>query len=393
MSTVGTRAATGPRNVVQCRTSSERARRREADRIPERRRGRRSTRGRPAERRGARARAPVDREVRRGARARAVPSRRGSARAARCRPRPHHGSSRAAARTSVLRRVVHHQLERLLEVAPLDSVVLGVERRLPVGRRVRDERVDGDRLDARRVARADGRRVVEQRVRERDRQRPHLRPRGPFPRGARAAPRPAASRPARARPPRGSSSRAAREHGAGRGAPVRGARRRRSPGHLSRPRLLVPAQEDLADGAPRERLHVLEAERDEPSRSARARSMAAANAAGSSGSARTAASPARLVQRLVRGDDDGDAARHRLDHGNPEALEARRVRDDGGAAVEARELLVRDEPEPPDPRPVEERLLAPTLGRRRRRARGRRRAGGAPRRAPAGSSAARASRR
>ena len=70
----------------------------------------------------------------------------------------------------------------------------------------------------------------------------------------------------------------------------------------------------------------------------------------------------RLVERGVRRDYDRDAARHRLDHRDAEALEARRVRDDGRATIETRELGVGDIAEPPDPRPVEERLLAPALG-------------------------------
>jgi hypothetical protein len=53
--------------------------------------------------------------------------------------------------------------------------VLGVERRLPAIRCIRDERVDGDALDSRRIPRPDRRRIVEERVRERDRELPDLR--------------------------------------------------------------------------------------------------------------------------------------------------------------------------------------------------------------------------
>ena len=68
---------------------------------------------------------------------------------------------------------------------------------------------------------------------------------------------------------------------------------------------------------------------------------------------------ARLVQRLVRGRRHRDAARHRLEHGNPEALEARRVDEDRRAAVEARELAIVDVAEPDHAGPVEPRLRAP----------------------------------
>ncbi len=69
----------------------------------------------------------------------------------------------------------------------------------------------------------------------------------------------------------------------------------------------------------------------------------------------------RLVHRRVRRRHDRRPARHRLDDRHPEALEARRVDGDGGAAVEAGQLLVGDEAEPTHPRVVELRLLAPAL--------------------------------
>src|SRR6185437_10290635 len=46
---------------------------------------------------------------------------------------------------------------------------------------------------------------------------------------------------------------------------------------------------------------------------------------------------------------DCGAARHRLQHRNPETLVDRRVRDTARAAIEAGELLVRDAAEPADP--------------------------------------------
>ena len=70
---------------------------------------------------------------------------------------------------------------------------------------------------------------------------------------------------------------------------------------------------------------------------------------------------AGLVHRLVRRADDRRAARHRLDHRQPEALEARRVGEHRGAAVQARQLVVVHVAEPDDARPVERRLLAPTF--------------------------------
>src|SRR5581483_1982241 len=51
---------------------------------------------------------------------------------------------------------------------------------------------------------------------------------------------------------------------------------------------------------------------------------------------------ARLVERAVRGRDDGHAARHRLDDRHAEALEARRVDEDLGSPVELREPVVLD---------------------------------------------------
>ena len=69
---------------------------------------------------------------------------------------------------------------------------------------------------------------------------------------------------------------------------------------------------------------------------------------------------ARLVERLVRRRRHGHAGRHRLEHGDPEALEARRIDEDGGAAVEARKLVVVDVAEPDDAGPVEARLRPPT---------------------------------
>jgi hypothetical protein len=70
---------------------------------------------------------------------------------------------------------------------------------------------------------------------------------------------------------------------------------------------------------------------------------------------------AGFVHRLVRRADDRGAARHRLDHRQPEALEARRVGEHRGSAVQARKLVVVHVPEPDDVRPVERRLLAPTF--------------------------------
>ena len=46
-----------------------------------------------------------------------------------------------------------------------------------------------------------------------------------------------------------------------------------------------------------------------------------------------------LAQRRLGGGDDGRAARHRLEHGQAEPLEARRQDERGRAAVELGELL------------------------------------------------------
>ena len=92
-----------------------------------------------------------------------------------------------------------------------------------------------------------------------------------------------------------------------------------------RARLLVCAQERLADHPPRKALHVLEPERDQPLALASARSIAAANAAGSSGSARTAASPLASSSDWCAETTTGHAAGHRLDHRDPEALEPRGI--------------------------------------------------------------------
>ena len=70
---------------------------------------------------------------------------------------------------------------------------------------------------------------------------------------------------------------------------------------------------------------------------------------------------ARLVERRVRRRDNGNTAGHRLDHRNPESLEAGGVDNNGSTAVEPRQLLVRNVPEPPNSRVVEQRLLAPAL--------------------------------
>src|SRR5207244_1164437 len=51
---------------------------------------------------------------------------------------------------------------------------------------------------------------------------------------------------------------------------------------------------------------------------------------------------ARLVERRVRRRHDRRAARGCLEHGYPEALEPRRIDEDGGAAIQARELCVGD---------------------------------------------------
>ena len=66
-----------------------------------------------------------------------------------------------------------------------------------------------------------------------------------------------------------------------------------------------------------------------------------------------------LVHGRMRRGDDRRAAGHRLGDRHPEPLEPRGIDDGGGAAVERRELVVADPPEPRDSRPVELRLLAP----------------------------------
>ena len=129
----------------------------------------------------------------------------------------------------------------------------------------------------------------------------------------------------------------------------------------SHARLLVRAQEGLPDRAPAEAASVLETGGAKPLAVGSARSIAAAIAAGSSGSARTAASPLASSSDGCDGHDDGAAGRHRLQHRDPEALEARRVDRRRRAAVEARELGVRHEPEPADPVAGELGLLAPAL--------------------------------
>ena len=58
---------------------------------------------------------------------------------------------------------------------------------------------------------------------------------------------------------------------------------------------------------------------------------------------------AGLVQGRVGGDDARHAARHRLHHGHAEALEARRVDEHVGAAVQPRQLAVRDVAEREEP--------------------------------------------
>ena len=59
----------------------------------------------------------------------------------------HHGATAASAQR-LAGCFVHHQLDRFIEAAPAVDVVLGVQRRLPAGRGVRDERMDGHGLDA-----------------------------------------------------------------------------------------------------------------------------------------------------------------------------------------------------------------------------------------------------
>src|SRR5216684_8245473 len=52
--------------------------------------------------------------------------------------------------------------------------------------------------------------------------------------------------------------------------------------------------------------------------------------------------PTGLVQRGVGGDHAGNAARHRLDDRDPEALESRRIREDLRTTIESGKLLVGD---------------------------------------------------
>ena len=97
------------------------------------------------------------------------------------------------------------------------------------------------------------------------------------------------------------------------------------------------------------------------SRRAIASSMAAAIAAGIVGIGPHGSFAARLVDRRVRGRHDRAPTGHGFQNRDPEALEARRVHGDCGAAVEARELVVRHEAEAAHARAVEQRLLAPPL--------------------------------
>jgi len=69
----------------------------------------------------------------------------------------------------------------------------------------------------------------------------------------------------------------------------------------------------------------------------------------------------RLVHGGVGRGDDRRPARHRFDDRHPEPLEPRGVDGDRRAAVEARELLVGDEPEPAHARIVECWLLTPAF--------------------------------
>src|SRR5581483_7359839 len=58
--------------------------------------------------------------------------------------------------------------------------------------------------------------------------------------------------------------------------------------------------------------------------------------------------PGDLFGRAATRGDDRDAAGHRLEHGNAEALVERGIDEAAGAAVEARELVVADPAEPAD---------------------------------------------
>ena len=104
---------------------------------------------------------------------------------------------------------------------------------------------------------------------------------------------------------------------------------RRYPSRKSSP---VRAQENVAACAsPRAR---------SSSRRASASRIAAANASGALRVGADRRVAAGLVERRVRRGDDRRAGRHRLGDRHPEALEARRVDDGRGAAVEARQLVV-----------------------------------------------------
>ena len=113
----------------------------------------------------------------------------------------------------------------------------------------------------------------------------------------------------------------------------------------------------------------------------------------SSGSARTAASPHASSSDGVRGRDDRHAARHRLEHGNPEALEARRIDEDATRRDRGARARRRRRSRGGSRRAGRDAAAGPSPRRRRRRARARRRATRARRAASRGSSAARASRR
>ena len=70
---------------------------------------------------------------------------------------------------------------------------------------------------------------------------------------------------------------------------------------------------------------------------------------------------AGLVERSVGGATHGDPARHRLHDRDAETLEARRIDEDVGAAVEARELLVGDVAEADHPAAVTRVDEAPAM--------------------------------
>ena len=400
MSTVGTRGFAGPRNVVQWRRSRPARATREPDRVPERvahdARGAAVTRRRS----GARGRAPAARaERRRSPRTcRAVPARvctSGEASTPTLTPRPRAVELRSPHR--VLRLRIAQQRDRVLAAEHQRCPRARRRAPAPSRRRLGGERGHGDLGHVRLEARADLRRLVVERIRvARARVDAPLR-RAPSPRAARARRRP--RHPLRPRAPRrrGASTPGARASVRGRGTPrpplPRGGRRR----SLLRPPHRAPPRTRAGRVSPTARqvnaVACSSPAADEPPAIPERALDRRGDRAGSSGSARTAASAARLVERGMRGGDDRAAAGHRLDDRHPEALEARGIDGDRGAAVETRELVVGDEPEPADPGVVEERLLAPALPRRRPRAGDRRRAGDAPRRASAGSCAARAWRR